>query len=190
VRQRDVGGAVFIALGGSAYAATQLKKNSVGARQIKNGAISTAKLKKNAVTTPKLGDGAISSAKLQDNAVTGAKVQDGSLTGADINQASLTGVRAANVSGILVKGDGSCSPQVPFPSGVSAEHVALGICDLTLPFSVADCAATATVGGGLPVAEVRTAQTYREAKLPNRIRSITYQGEAHQDLAFDLVLVC
>jgi hypothetical protein len=51
--------ALFVALGGSAYAATQLKKNSVGAKQ----------LKKNAVTT----------AKIENEAVTGAKVQLGSL---------------------------------------------------------------------------------------------------------------
>ncbi len=37
--------AVFIALGGSAYAATQLKKNSVGTKQIKNQAITAAKIK-------------------------------------------------------------------------------------------------------------------------------------------------
>ena len=49
--------AVFIALGGSAYAAAQLKKNSVGTKQLKN------------------------------NAVTGAKVRDGSLNAADIGGA-------------------------------------------------------------------------------------------------------
>src|SRR5271155_939590 len=37
--------AVFLALGGGAYAATQLKKNSVGTKQIKNGAVTSAKVK-------------------------------------------------------------------------------------------------------------------------------------------------
>ena len=36
--------ALFVALGGSAYAATRLKKNSVGTRQLKNGAVTEAKL--------------------------------------------------------------------------------------------------------------------------------------------------
>src|SRR6476646_2759989 len=45
--------AVFIALGGASYAATQLPKNSVGTKQIKN------------------------------NAVTGSKVANGSLAGQD-----------------------------------------------------------------------------------------------------------
>jgi hypothetical protein len=36
--------ALFVALGGSAYAATQLPKNSVGTRQLKDGAVTAAKL--------------------------------------------------------------------------------------------------------------------------------------------------
>jgi hypothetical protein len=47
--------AVFIALGGSTYAATQVQRNSVGNRQ----------LKKNAVTTEKVKDGAIIEADLE-----------------------------------------------------------------------------------------------------------------------------
>jgi hypothetical protein len=57
--------ALFVALGGSAYAATQLRKNSVGSRQLKK------------------------------NSVTGAKVKDQSLTGADINLSSLGTVASA-----------------------------------------------------------------------------------------------
>lgn len=43
--------AVFIVLGGGAYAATKLPKNSVGTKQIKNGAVTKAKLAKNVTTT-------------------------------------------------------------------------------------------------------------------------------------------
>jgi hypothetical protein len=67
--------ALVIALGGGAYAATSLPKNSVGSKQ----------LKKNAVV----------SAKLKTNAVTGAKVKDGSLTGADVNASTLGTVPSA-----------------------------------------------------------------------------------------------
>ena len=62
--------ALIIAVGGaSAFAATQLAKNSVGAKQ----------LKKNAVTT----------AKIKDQAITAAKVKNGTLTGAQINASTL-----------------------------------------------------------------------------------------------------
>lgn len=56
--------ALFVALGGSAYAASK-----VGTKNIKKNAITAAKIKKNAVTT----------AKVKNNAITGAKVNEGSL---------------------------------------------------------------------------------------------------------------
>jgi hypothetical protein len=67
--------ALFIALGGTTYAATALPANSVGAKQ----------LKKNAVINK----------KIKANAVTGAKVKNNSLTGADVLESSLGKVPSA-----------------------------------------------------------------------------------------------
>jgi hypothetical protein len=82
--------AVFLVLaGGTAFAASQLGKNSVGAKQLKKNAVTTAKLKSNAVT----------GAKIKPGAVTGAKIDEGSLgtvpSAANSNTASL----ATNLSG-------------------------------------------------------------------------------------------
>jgi hypothetical protein len=71
--------AVFIALGGGAYAAVKLPANSVGAKQIKKSAVTSAKIGKSAVTIKKIGK----------NAVDSSKVKNGSLTAADINLATL-----------------------------------------------------------------------------------------------------
>jgi hypothetical protein len=68
--------ALFVALGGSAFAATQLAKNSVGAKQLKKNAVTTAKIKKEAVTA--------------------AKVKKGTLTGAQINASTLGTVPVAD----------------------------------------------------------------------------------------------
>jgi hypothetical protein len=46
--------ALFLALGGGAYAAVQLPKNSVGAKQLKNNAVSSAKIKNGAVIGSKI----------------------------------------------------------------------------------------------------------------------------------------
>jgi hypothetical protein len=77
--------ALFIALGGTTYAATALPKNSVGTKQ----------LKKNAVTAVKIKNANVTNAKIANNAVTGAKVKDDSLTGADILESSLGKVPSA-----------------------------------------------------------------------------------------------
>ncbi len=45
---------LFMLLGGGAYAASQLPKNSVGAKQIKNGAITGKKIKKASIDSSKL----------------------------------------------------------------------------------------------------------------------------------------
>ncbi len=62
--------ALFIAIGGaSAFAASQLGKNSVGSKQLKKNAVITAKIK--------------------SEAVTGVKVKKGTLTGTQVNASTL-----------------------------------------------------------------------------------------------------
>ncbi|MGA8744550.1 MAG: hypothetical protein WB507_01645 [Solirubrobacterales bacterium] len=56
--------ALFVALGGSAYAAISIPRNSVGTRQLKT----------KAVTNGKLANGAVSGAKIAEGAITGQNV--------------------------------------------------------------------------------------------------------------------
>lgn len=49
--------ALFVALGGTGYAALSIPRNSVGARQLRNGAVTAAKLAKGSVTPAKLNAG-------------------------------------------------------------------------------------------------------------------------------------
>jgi hypothetical protein len=67
--------ALFIALGGSAYAAVALPARSVGPRQLRTNAVTTSKIK--------------------NSAVTGAKVRKNTLTGADIRESTLGQVPSA-----------------------------------------------------------------------------------------------
>jgi hypothetical protein len=71
--------ALFVALGGTGYAALSLPKNSVGTKQLKKNAVIGSKIKKNSVT----------GSKVKDGSLTGADVKDGSLSGADINLGTL-----------------------------------------------------------------------------------------------------
>jgi hypothetical protein len=66
--------ALFVALGGSVYAA-----NRIGPKQLAKNAVSTPKIQKKAVTRPKIAPAAISSRQIADGSVTGVKVDEGSL---------------------------------------------------------------------------------------------------------------
>jgi hypothetical protein len=67
--------ALFVALGGGAYAAA----GKIGSSEIKNGAITKVKIKKEAVTGPKIKNGVVTAAKIQNDTVTGEKVNEATL---------------------------------------------------------------------------------------------------------------
>lgn len=86
--------AVFFAIGGTtAFAASQLAKNSVGSKQLKKNAVTAQKIKKNAVTGVKIKKNAVTGAKIKNNSVTAAKVKNNSITGAKLRDASITGAK-------------------------------------------------------------------------------------------------
>jgi hypothetical protein len=70
--------ALFLAIGGVSYAATQLPKNAVGSKQLKKNAVTGAKIKKQTITA--------------------AKVKNGTLTGTQINLAALGTVPTAQLA--------------------------------------------------------------------------------------------
>jgi hypothetical protein len=84
--------ALFIALGGVAYAA-KLAPNSVGSKQIVNSAVRAKDLAKGAVRTGKLRGNAVRAAKVADGTLTGSDVADGSIGTADLAGAAI-GARA------------------------------------------------------------------------------------------------
>jgi hypothetical protein len=84
--------AVFIALGGSAWA---VAANSIGSKELKRNAVGKKHVKKNAVGTKELRANAVGSAIIRDNAVRPPKIPDGSLTGAKILESSLGQVPSA-----------------------------------------------------------------------------------------------
>jgi hypothetical protein len=51
--------ALFVALGGTSYAATKLPSNSVGTAQIKANGVGSSEIKSNSITSPKVKDGSL-----------------------------------------------------------------------------------------------------------------------------------
>lgn len=77
--------ALFLVIaGGTAFAANQLGKNSVGPKQLKANAVTAAKIKNGAVTAAKIKNGAVTGAKLADSGVGEAKLAAGSVTAGKI----------------------------------------------------------------------------------------------------------
>jgi len=89
--------ALFVALGGSAYAVkktTAAPANSVVTKSIKKGAVTRLKLAHGAVGANQLLPGAVGAPQIADGGVGTAEIADGAITGAKVGQKALT---AANI---------------------------------------------------------------------------------------------
>jgi hypothetical protein len=112
--------AVFIALGGSAYA-FKLGKNSVGTKQIKGSAVTAAKIKKDAVNGSKIRDSSVNGADLANGAVGSTKIANGAVLSAALASASVVGSKLGLVdthviatplpdNGTLARAVATCDP--------------------------------------------------------------------------------
>jgi len=184
--------AVFVALGGVSYAAMKLPKNSVGSKQIKKNAVVGAKIKNGTITGAKIANGTITGTNIKAGSLTGSDIGNSTVTGANINQATLNSVRASNVYGVAL--NGNCTAAAPFPSGVTATTAGTSGCQVTFPFSVLNCAATATVGlrtsAILIIGEIRVVETFRNPNIPNVIKTFPAGNGTKKSEPVDLTLVC
>jgi hypothetical protein len=114
--------ALFVALGGAGYAATQLPPGSVGTTQLKNGSVGNWKLKSNAVGGRKIIDGAVGARQVNSTQVQ-LRVGTTCSTGA---------VKAISPSGSV-----TCTPTLPGEVGISAPAVTLATSAGTSPTQVA-----------------------------------------------------
>jgi hypothetical protein len=82
--------ALFIALGGTAYAAVKLKPNQVKAVNIARQAVTNAKLKTQAVTSGKIKNGGVVNADLGAGAVTSSKIVKEAVTNGALAKKAVT----------------------------------------------------------------------------------------------------
>lgn len=76
--------ALFVALGGAAYAAVKIPPNAIKARNIANQAVTNPKIKREAVTSGKIRNGGVNSVDLGAGQVTNEKLGTGAVTGKKI----------------------------------------------------------------------------------------------------------
>ena len=97
--------ALFVALGGTAFAASK-----IGTNDIKNQAVTTGRIADQAVTERTLRDQAVTNPKLADSSVDSAKIADSSVTASELG--GTTQVVSAPVS-VAGQGNGTVSVQCP-----------------------------------------------------------------------------
>jgi hypothetical protein len=117
--------AVFIALGGGAYAALKVPKKSVGNAQLKN----------NAVTLHKIANSSVNGNKVKDASLTGADVKARSLTADNIAQLGLSNLLGASGTATndaaVTLAAGTCDRYVFSANGVQpGDAVILGGSDI------------------------------------------------------------
>jgi hypothetical protein len=134
--------ALFIALGGSAYAAVSIPSNSIGTSQLRRGAVTAPKLARRAVTSSAIAPGSVGSSALQDAAITATKIAPHSLTAAQFGSGTLPG------AGSQQKLETTVAQGALGPSSGPSGPVSVG----TTGAVMADCnAGQQAVGGGFQV---------------------------------------
>ncbi len=104
--------ALFVALGGVGYAATQLPANSVGSTQLRNGSVGNWKLRFNSVGSRKIINGSVGAKQVNSSQVQ-LRVSTGCNPGSAIQSIGLSG-------------SVSCTATAPNEFGLSAPAVTLG----------------------------------------------------------------
>jgi hypothetical protein len=103
--------ALFVALGGASYAATQLPANSVGTAQLQSGSVGNWKLKSNAVGARKIINGSV-----------GAKQVNSSQVQLRVSSACSTGA----VASVGLSGTVTCTPTLPNEFGSNTAAATVG----------------------------------------------------------------
>ena len=141
--------ALFVALGGTSYAAVKLPKNSVGSAQIKSGAVNTSELKNGAVKNGDLGSGAVTGSKIKGNSVTSSKIKPGSLLISDFKTGEMP-KPAATPTTLPPSGAAGGALSGTYPNPGLADNSVTGP-------KIADGAITASKLGKLPATRIKFA---------------------------------
>jgi hypothetical protein len=148
--------ALFIALGGTSYAAVSLSRNDVGAwhirtgavgkSEIRSGAVSTAEIRRNGVGSSEIKRDAVGPSEVRPNAVNTDEIADGGLEAADLSAAARTALAAANAVTFRTAATAAGAAAGGNARGI-AHTAASGVYTVDLGQDVSVCHYSATIGG-------------------------------------------
>jgi hypothetical protein len=189
--------AVFLVLGGAAFAAIKLPKNSVGTKQLKKNAVTTAKIKNGAVTGAKIKLSSLGTVPSATNA-SHATTADKATTADNATNATLLGGTPASgfqskILTAVVTNNGTTAAVVRGTSGTSAQTVATGDVFVKFPQDVSGCTWIATVGnpGSTTAPPDFTSVRGNSSQGPNVVQVLTWDTSGSEVAAnFHLAAIC
>jgi hypothetical protein len=143
--------ALFIALGGSAYAAAQLPSNSVGKSQIRasavgkseaaTNAIGRSEVRSSAIGTSEIATNGVGSSEVKTNAIGSKEIRDGKIDVADLSPAAQT------VNGVTFRTSATDQGAATGGNAKSVARTAEGVYSVDLGTDVSKCQVAAAIGG-------------------------------------------
>jgi hypothetical protein len=198
--------AVFIALGGTSYAAVHLSHNSVGAWQIRTGAVgkseirggavSRSEIRHNGVDRSEINTNAVGPSEVRPNAIDTDEVADGGLEAVDLSAAARTTLETAN--GVSFRTSATATGAAAGGNAKAISHAATsGTYTVDFGQDVSACQYSATIGavktsGGIsdPPATALAATASPSAAV-NKVVVKTLDADGNAlDAPFHLLVAC
>lgn len=173
--------ALFVALGGTSWAAISLPRNSVGSAQIRTGAVGTSELRRSAVRSTDIKNGTI---RLADVGVSSRAALRGAK--GDTGPAGPPGPSTTPHFAVV-----SSSGQLLRGNATSGDHTVSGSGEYVVGFArgVTGCAFTATLGTPDGAAAAAGRITVQQVGDRVGVRTFDVAGNA-ADLPFHLIVAC
>jgi hypothetical protein len=143
--------ALFIALGGTSYAAATLPRNSVGKSQIRSSAVGKSEIatngvgrsevRRSAVSTSEIVTNGVGKSEIKTNAIGTAELRDGEIGAADLSDAA----KAAN--GVTFRAAAAGDGTGPKGNAKSITRTGAGVYSVDLGQDVSNCQVSATIAG-------------------------------------------
>jgi hypothetical protein len=204
--------ALFVALGGTSYAAIELPANSVGSEQIRSGAVGTSEIRASGVGRSEIATGAVRSGEIatgvvhgteiasnsvgnvdmKKDAINSANVIDGSLEAADLSDAAKAALANAPVYRAAVNTTGAAVAG----NATGATRASAGVYSVDFGHDVSGCFSNATIaavknGTGTDAPITGTISVEPGAASSSVIvRTATVPGGTPTDAPFHLVISC
>jgi hypothetical protein len=185
--------ALFVALGGTSYAAATLPRNSVGKGQIRANAVGKSEsapnsVGKSEVSTSSIGrseiaTNGVAAAEIKANAIDSDEIADGGLQAADLSDAA-----KAAINGVKFHSAVSGAGTQTAGNAKSVAHAAGGTYTVDLGSDVSACQFAGTVTGATPGFPTVTPDPSNKNVVT--VRTFPQAAGGATDLPFTLVVVC